>query len=367
MKIIGPRFFLPPFICGVQGRELNIYFENIVIEPVRERLIFSVSCEKGKQLRQRWTWEPTGEDVGSHKLSIEVRSLDDEILAAAETTIQVVPVDAGTGNSVTHLAIGDSFTAPSIYTESLMRLFSKDGPAYRLVGTHHPEGAMPGNVHEGYAGWKYITFVDKAKPDPGQSAPKFQKSPFVFEKETGPAFDFPRYIEERLGGSSPDFITVLLGPNDVSLAGDAEREQFTDRALEASRRLVCGLREGAPNARIGIISPLPPPMDQDVYGESYGCLVNGWVFRKNLYRLREKLFAEYHPRQAENIFFVPAYLNFDTESNFPRVTFGVHSQSQTMISRAVNAHPLAGGYRQLGDSIYAWLKWQLYQPPSGDR
>ncbi len=359
--------FLPPFICGVQGRELNIFFENIVIEPVRERLIFSVSCEKGKQLRQRWTWAPTSKEFGSHKLSIEVRSLDDEILATAETTIQVVPADAGIGNSVTHLAIGDSFTAPSIYTEALMRLFSKAGPAYRLVGTHHPEGAMPGNVHEGYGGWKYITFVEKAEPDPGSSAPNYQKSPFVFGTETGPAFDFPRYVKEHLGGSPPDFITILLGPNDVSLAVDADREEFTHRALEASRRLVCGLREGAPYARIGVISPLPPPMDQDVYGESYGCLVNGWVFRKNLYRLREKLFAEYHPREAENIFFIPAYLNFDTENNFPRATVNVHAHSQTMIPRAMNAHPLPEGYHQLADSIYAWLKWQLSQLPSGDR
>jgi len=361
MKTNSPRLLVPPLIHGVEGREINIYFDNIVIAPVQDRFLFLVRCEKGKQLKRRWTWVPTKEDIGCHTISLEVRNLEDDILGTAETTVQVAPADAGAGRSITHLAIGDSFTAQSLYTEELLRHFSKDGPDFRLVGTHRPEGAMPGNVHEGYGGWRYLHFVEKAEPDPDSSAPNGQKSPFVFKTDSGPVFDFPRYVQEKLGGKSPDFITVLLGPNDVSLAVDANREEFTDRALEASRCLIAGLRQGAPRAGIGIVSPLPPPIDQDIYGESYGCLVDGWTYRKNLYRLREKLFAEYQSRHDENIFFVPAYLNFDTENNFPRQTVPVHSQSQTMISRAVNAHPAAEGYRQLADSLYAWLKWRLSQ------
>src|ERR1043166_9337302 len=161
------HLILPRTIHATVGVEANIYFDNIILSPIGRQHLFTVRCQKGQQQEERWTFQPETKDVGEIPLTIEVRDLDEKVVASGETRVRVAAHDAGQGNSITLLAIGDSLTHASVYTAELMKLFSAAGnPAFKLVGTHHVKDTTEGNVHEGYGGWKYRDFVEKYEPNP---------------------------------------------------------------------------------------------------------------------------------------------------------------------------------------------------------
>src|SRR5258708_23878933 len=52
------RLILPAVVYGVAGTEVNLYFQNLILTPPGRIWIFDVSCTKGKQPVERWTWLP---------------------------------------------------------------------------------------------------------------------------------------------------------------------------------------------------------------------------------------------------------------------------------------------------------------------
>ena len=145
--------------------------------------------------------------AGDLPLSLEVRDADDKVVANGKTTIRVATTAAGTGQPLRLLCIGDSGTHASAYTAELMKSCAgPDQPRLTLLGTHHPPFAAPGNVHEGYGGWRFQDFLEKYtdKPVPGDHANR--SSPFVFGSPKGPVFDVPRYIRESCGGVPPEYV-----------------------------------------------------------------------------------------------------------------------------------------------------------------
>ncbi len=69
------------------------------------------------------------------------------------------------------------------------------------------------------------------------------------------------------------------------------------------------------------------------------------------------MIQRYGNREFENIFFVPVFLNLDCQKNYPKETIRCHTRTDQMIIRQNNSvHHADEGYRQIGDSIYSWLK-----------
>lgn len=353
----SPRLLLPPVIYAAPGREANLYFDNVVLAPPGRHYLFDVTCAKGRQQEERWTWTPAESENGVYALSLEVRDIDDKIVAQGKTVVRVAKARAGEGQPLSVLAIGDSLTGASIYTDELLKLFAAPGnAALKLVGTHKPAGTVEGNVHEGYGGWTFGRFMTQYVATP-QERRNMGSSPFVFLQDGKPAFDFPRYVRESLGGTAPDVVTVMLGTNDVFGAKDENLEEVTTSILENAEKLLAGIRAGAPNASIGLMMTVPPSASQDAFGANYGANQTRWQYRKNQHRLVERLMERFGGREGEKLFIVPTHLNLDCVNNYPLLEAPANARASQKIIRANNGvHPSAEGYRQIADSLYSWLK-----------
>lgn len=365
------RLLLPPAIHALEGLECGLYFENafLLLDPAR--VVPDVSCAKGSQQRERWTWTPKPEEVekageaGGPRLLLELRDGSNAIVARASTQVRVGRrAYRGTSEERRRLlVVGDSLTAASVYPARLLELAREDGFPLELIGTRGPgaeEGKPLGEVkHEGYGGWTAERFANhftgKARGGPYREC----GSPFLYRDgpEAEPRLDFMRYCEEVAGGGLPDFVTVLLGCNDTFSASDETIEERIDSFLGHAETLVAMFREAAPEARIGLVLPMPPASSQDAFGANYGSGQTRWQYLRNRHRLVERMGERFAGREKEGVHLVAAHLQLDPVHGFPSAEVPPHAHSESRIVRQNNGvHPSAAGYRQIGDAIYAWLR-----------
>jgi lysophospholipase L1-like esterase len=352
------RLILPPEIQAVVGHETNLYFDNVVLSLSSAAYAFDVTCAKGTQQQERWTFVAQAGDVGSHDLKLEVRDAANKVIASATTKVRVIAANAGADRPVTGLIIGDSLTHASVYPEELLTLCKAPGnPRLTLIGTHHLNGTSPGNKHEGYGGWtaaRFATFFNPNAKAPGDS------SPFVFGLEGKPRLNFRRYLARTNDGVAPDFITILLGCNDNFGASDATIEASIDTMFANLDLLLKEFHSVRADTRIGLLLLPPPAASQDAFGANYACGQTRWQYRRNQHRVVERTIATYGGREKEFIYLVPDNVNLDAVHNYPAATVPVNGRNAEKVTRQANGcHPSAEGYRQIADSVYCWLKGGL--------
>ena len=351
------RLVLPGEIYAVVGHEMCIYFDNIVLTPNLRNYVFDVDCLRGRQDQDRWRYSPAAEDVGDLGLTIKVLDGLNNVLASATTIVHVVPADAGAGKQCTLLCVGDSLTNASVYPGELWNLFSAEGNAkLTMVGTNRPGGGYPPEVgHEGYGGWRWETFCTKW----AETDNRGDRSRFLRLVDGEPVLDFQAYCDENNGGRAPDFITVLLGCNDTFGATEDVLEATIDRMMGYADTLLAEFRRVGPDTQIGILLLVPPAASQDAFGSNYKCGQTRWQYRRNQHRVVERQIEKWGGREAENIFLIPAEVNLDCEHNYPTAAEPFNARNEEQVTRQSNGvHPAATGYRQIADSIYAWLKYR---------
>lgn len=362
IALIGKcQLLLPKMIYATPGLETNIYFRNVVLDPVPDPYLFDVESKVGTHESDRWTWVPTKEDAGDHPIKIEVRDFSDQIVATGETLVRVAKADAGAGKDIKVLCIGDSLTAASIYTEELLKLGS-DGqnPQIFLLGTNGQK-ENPKNLNEGYGGWSYRTFIEKWVPDADPNEPKkLQSSPFLFLKSGKPTLDFSRYLKEKLNGEQPDYVTIMLGTNDIFGATDQTRQETIKIMIDSAKTLIAAIREARPNIPIAVVPPVPPSTSQDSFGANCKSGQTRWIYRKNQHEAVLQLMKTFGNREFENLFVIPAYTNLDCDHNYPAKKVAVNAHNPAVVARPSNSvHPGVPGYLQIGDSIFSWIKSQV--------
>lgn len=357
------HLLLPDIIPAVPGREVNIYFDNLILAPVKwqDFLQVDVDCLRGLQQEERFTWTPKPDEIGDFGLTIKFIDPDGEVVAEGKTIIRVFPADAGAGKAASLLIVGDSLTNAGIYPSELYKLFQGDtNPKISEIGTKLANPAQPEIKHEGYGGWRAETFVNMWGPDTGSPDKPRTRSPFLYEKDGKPALDFQKYCDENNGGKGPDFITILLGCNDNFAAKDDTIEASIDTFEKNMDILIAEFHRVRPDTKIGIITLMPPAGTQDAFGSNYGAGQTRWQYVKNQHRVLEREYAKWGNKEDQNIFIIPGYVNLDTIHNYPASTAPANSRSDVQITRLNNGvHPAASGYQQLADTIYCWLKGQL--------
>jgi lysophospholipase L1-like esterase len=359
----GLRLLLPPEIPAVPGREINLYFDNVVLHPRADLLLFDVDCPRGQQQVERFTWTPKPEDVGVFPLTLKVADLYGNPVAEGKTVIHVYPADAAAGKAVTALLVGDSLTGAMTYTEELVKLMAAPGnPQLTLIGSNGA-GALR---NEGYGGWTAQRFVTLWGPDPITADGRRGRSPFLFERDGKPVLDFQKYCDAHNGGKGPDVITLLLGCNDTFNARESNLEAAVTDFLKYLDLLVVEFHRVRPDTKIGLISLLPPAATQDSSGAVVGCAQTRWQYRRNVHRVNERLVEKYGGREAEGLFLVPAYVNLDTVHNYPVAEVPANARAagpgSTILRQNNDVHPAASGYRQLADSLYCWMKGIVSKP-----
>ncbi len=355
------RLILPSEVPAVVGREINIYFDNVVLVSNIANYHIDVACDKGLQQSERWTFIPESNDTGSHKLKITVYDSDNNQIAEGETNIAVVPAGSGDGSHVTWLMIGDSLTHASVYPDEILKLCgTSENPDLTLLGTHHLDGKLPMNRHEGYGGWtfeRFATFYSEVT-DPIDYLNKC--SPFVFMGDGHPRLDFGRYIAEQCNGIQPDIITFMLGANDIFDADDSNIDENIESVLRYADSLIYDVRESCPKSKTGLAMIIPPGASQDAFGKAYGCGQTRWQYRRNQHKYIERMKAAYGNREAMEIYLIPVYVNIDTVYGYDFCQVMANSCSETAVSRQIDGvHPSESGYKQMADSMYNWMKWLI--------
>ena len=360
------RPILPADIYAVPGVETNVYFDNIVLHPHSDMMLWDVDCDLGAQQTERWTAVPIEGQVGDHALTIRIVSPEAAVLHEMQTTVHVVPPTAGAGREITVLCVGDSLTNASSYTQRLVELFSQDQSVNAtLIGENGP-GGDSGNRHEGYGGWTWDGFVNRWDPEADwkdvNGTRRRVRSPFLFEVDGQPKLDFQRYLDKNNDGRPPDFITILLGCNDTFSSDETNIEERIDAMFGNMETLLAEFRRVAPGTPIGVLYLVPPAASQDAFGANYKCSQTRWQYRRNQHRVVEREMQTCLGREAENIFMVPAFVSLDTVWGFPAAMAPPNPYSSDTVRRMSNGvHPAQPGYYQIGDGIYCWIKSRLAQ------
>ena len=351
---------LPPQIYAVPGIECNVYFENLVLTLKPDNYAFEVKCNKGRNDESRWRFTPSAQDVGTYDWHLKVYDSSNRIVAAASTKLVIVPADAGKGRQISIMLVGDSLTDTSIYPLELKNLLAAPGnPQTRFIGSNGGRGKAPGEIaHEGYGGWRWKTFCTQWAEN--HKIPYRTKSKFLTLKNGKPVLDFQAYLDKYNQGRKPDFITVMLGTNDVFDATDENIDQAVDSALKHADWLIGEFRKVAPDARIGIALTVPPAASQDAFGANYRCRQTRWQFRRNQFHLVNRMISHFGKKGDKNISLIPAFTGLDCRNNYPVRAEAINSRNPGKILRQVNGvHPAPAGYKQIADIFYGWLKYQL--------
>jgi len=353
---------LPKTIYAVPGVEMNVYFDNVTLAVNPWHYAFDVTCRKGTQQAERWTFVPTDKDLGDHAFALDVRNDTNAVIDHAASTIHVTPRNAGAGKAISLLIIGDSLTAASVYPHHLLDLCKAPGnPKLTLIGSYGPGGKPGINRHEGYGGWTAHRFATYYTTRARTGERTGRGSPFIYKQADGkPKLDFAQYCKEFNGGQGPDFVTILLGCNDTFSSTDDTIEQrmatmFTH--YDMLIKMIHGLRK---DTQIGALLLVPGAATQDAFGTNYRCGQTRWQYKRNQHTVVKRMIARYGNREAENLYLIPANVNLDCVHNYPQRTGPWNARSKVKGARLSNGvHPAAQGYRQIGDSIFCWIKARL--------
>ena len=345
---------LPSAAYACQGVPFSLWFDNLVLTPTPERYRFEVDAPFGTSTDRGWSFTPQAAHVGAHPLRIRVFDAAQNAIASAATTLFVTAADAGAGQKLRLLLVGDSLTHASLYPNEIARLLSlPDNPRWQMLGTHRPSAAADGVAHEGYGGWKWNDFLTKFAPaKPGVTAgPLARKStsPFVFANPDGVTghLDLPRYFREHCGGRPPDVVTFLLGINDCFGADPERPDARIDEVLDHAEKLLAAFRQAAPDAALAIGLTPPPNSRQAAFTANYQDKYTRWGWKRIQHRLVQRLLERFAPHEHQGLFLVPTHLGLDPVDGFPPNN---------------GVHPNATGYAQIGASFYAWLKHRMHRP-----
>jgi len=343
------RLTLPAHWFAVVGQEMSLYYDNVVLTETPENDRFGIECNLAGESGERcWKVTPTAKDAGDHSLTVTVSDAAGTVLGRASTSLRVIPANAGAGRQVALLIVGDSLTHATAYPNAIASLLSQpENPKWQMLGTHRPAGAQEGVAPEGYGGWTWARFTTHYEPNPDGTYNK-RSSPFVFlGGEKKPVLDVARYLDESFGGKRPTHVTFLLGINDC-FGADPEVPSAIDERIDVmfaeADKLVAAFRSAAPEAELGICLTTPPNARESVFEANYKGRFHRWGWKRIQHRLVEREIAKFAGREAENTFVVPTELNIDPVDGYPENN---------------GVHPNAFGYKQIGASIYAWLKSRL--------
>lgn len=350
------RLTLPKEIYAVVDSEMNVYFDNIVLTESPETYRFSFQCDVGKIDSRRWNLTAKPADVGAHSLAVTVSDADGKKLETATTRLHVVAKDAGASGSVKLLIVGDSLTHATAYPNELARLLSQQGnPKWKMLGTHRPASAADGVAHEGYGGWTWQRFVTKYEPNPDGTHRK-RSSPFVFlNKAEKPELNVTQYFHKTSDDQRPDVVFFLLGINDCFSADPDDATSIDariDTMMAQAEILLAEFRKAAPNADLAVCVTTPPNARESGFEANYKGRYHRWGWKRIQHRLVERLLTRFEKQEGKakkrdnKLFVVPTHLNLDPTDGYPENN---------------GVHPNAFGYRQIGSSLYSWLKWRQAQ------
>lgn len=321
---------LPTKVPCVVGHEMNLYYENVLLNTYLKNVVVTTSYTDGHNYKNysRMTWKPVSGDANTIPYFY---STEHNTIKAIKTTT-LVPIDTNVGNGLTKkiIIIGDSKTDQRYKAEELVNLFSTDVMNIQLLGTR---GTAPYNT-EGRSSWGLIDYTTN-------STRGGFTNPF-WNPDTN-TFDFSYYMSQQ-GYSSVDIVFIDSGANDggrdwlTYLKPKYEIMINSIHAYDPSIKVCLNLQEGT-----CLAEHIDNVMD-------YG---------KVILKIVDNLIKDYDNRQGENIFVVPNYLNVDLYNDFPMSEFPLSARNSTTTLLATDVvHPSStAGMLKIADVYYYFIKY----------
>lgn len=333
-----PDLYLPGDIYVCAGLTMEIYNDCVSTGVNRDNFDFYWECEIGDCMEEKYRIHADEGDVGEYALNLHVYNLRLKEVASAQTTIHVVPnvfAWEETGN-VKMVTIGDSMSASTDWL-SYTRYLS--GDKLNHLGTLGDTEGLMNEGRPGITAGDYLAGTLYGEPS---------ESPFINPKTK--EFDWDYYKETT--GLDPDVVQVFLGTNGLEMdpTGNADNiVTIVDRILEAD-----------PDMQIMVVEPIYPS-DQDGMARQqnipgYEGLHGMWSLSRS--QMVFNLITELDNRLVsyENVTIVPAAVMFDREYGFEQAQVREDPHTEIMdVMPAQGVHPSAGGYDQIGDTIYSTL------------
>ncbi len=410
-----PEMVLPPYIYTTQGKEANVYFDNLFVGE--NDYLIDVVSSNGVQQNERWTTTPTSAISGTLTFTAFDRKKGLQ-LNTASSTIRGTASSAGSGLNKKVIYIGDSLVAAGTITQTMLDNASTDVMGLTLIGTQ----GTGSNKHEGRGGWAvssytgagltYYSFtvtgvvtppsinateythngstyrvqqvnlsggsgtiicsvlsggaplstgtLTKSNAVSGDSAIVFTASSSVPANPfwINSAINFPQYLANN-SFSTPDWVFIQLGINDVfSYTTDASVSTFADSQFTNLDTLINSIKASGVNVKVGVVIPPPPAYNQDAFGANYASANTRWRHKRNILIWTRQLISKYQNQEGNRVYIVPANTAIDTVNNYSTTTANINARNATQVSRQSNGvHPATAGYQQIGDAVWAFLKY----------
>lgn len=351
-----PTILLPSTFYGVQGQEINIYWDSVIdsYSPMNAYQFDIVptllGSDPSRQENTRWTIVPVAGNVGSNTVVLNV--YQNGIRVATKTCTFIVKAPTTGAVSRKLLVIGDSTTSSSQYLSELLNLVTGSGLTITTVGTHSnniqdSSGTFRNCLHEGIAGSSVGSFYTGSPVS----------SPFFISA----AFNFAQYlINNSITLASGDWVLVNLGINDMSgILTDATAQNQIATMNTQLNAMITNIKAAVSGIRVGLCLTIPPSIDQDAFGQLYNAAWTQWRYKRNHDMWVQNMIAQWDGQSGSSIYLIPIHANLDTQHNFQYANTALNSRNQTIYARSIDAvHPGNSGYWQISDALYSFLRGQ---------
>jgi lysophospholipase L1-like esterase len=344
----GTTIILPPTIYGLEGKETNIYFDNLLLDDAASYNISAIhSASSGVSQNHRWTWTPAG-SVTTGALTISLNNKRSGLqIVAGTTNTYAAAASAGTGTNKKVIVIGDSLIGGGVVTQTLVENAAADAMGITLYGTQ----GTGSNLHEGRGGWAVYDYTGAGRTLEVPPKP----NPFW----DGSAVNFANYLTVN-SIPAPDWVFISLGINDCAdQVTDASAISNANTRLAVLATLINSIKAADPNTKVGLMLATPPSAYQDSFGANYGAsTLLRWRFKRSILLWVQRVLAIYANQQSSRIYIVPVNVNLDTVYNMLKVTTVANARNTTSVERQSNGvHPATSGYQQMADAVWAFMKY----------
>lgn len=165
---LPPRVFLPEVFHAIVDDTLQLFYRGLVEHPNPYNYNIEFICDIGLNTARYFEVTPTVDQIGDHRLTVNVRDHLDNILTTAESIIRVHAVGKSPSQPQNILCVGDSLTSRGSWCSETLRRLTETGGK--------PEGLGLSNIrfigtkkngecgYEGYGGWTWESYL---KPPTG--------------------------------------------------------------------------------------------------------------------------------------------------------------------------------------------------------
>jgi lysophospholipase L1-like esterase len=415
---VTPVLVMPPYIFGVQDRECNVYIDNLHVgDSTLFNHDVTNTIVNGSQQRERWTWTPTGAQTTGTLTVSAYDKTSGTALASVTTNQRAAANTAGAGTTKVINVIGDSLINAATITQTVIDIAASDVMAVSFIGTrgtapnkHEGRGGWKISDYATVGRTFYSFTVSGIVTTPAINSTVYTNNGSTFlvqetaitagsgtiicERTVGTnapsasgtltkssgtgdatisfsaystvsgnpfwisgALNYPQYLVNN-SLATPDWVLIHLGINDAfSYTTDATVIAAATAAFANLDLLITSIKAAGAGVKVGLMIPTPPA-GQDGFGAGYGTGQTAWRDKRNIMLWAKELITKYTGQEANRIYLVPTNTALDTENGYPLAASApVNSRSSVMVQRQSNGvHPDTGGYQQIGDALWAFLK-----------